>query len=125
VTASKCVVLAGVLFGLTGVIFGAWGAHGLAEYIGREDVGAWDTAVSYQWMHAITLLIIGIWHRSYHSNLLLVGAGLMSVGIVLFSGSLYLLVLSSQAWLGPITPLGGIAFILGWTSLAVAVIKWR
>ncbi len=120
---AKPSLIAGALFGAAGVVLGAWGAHGLAAFLGTNDTGAWDTAVLYQLVHALALLCIGILIQR-HANLpLKVSAWALMTGIVLFSGSIYLLVLGAPRWLGPVTPLGGVAFIAGWLSLAVGV--WR
>ncbi len=118
-------MFAGALFGVTGVGLGAWGAHGLAAFIGRADTDAWDTAVLYQLIHALGLLIIGgLLQPQHQTNSLRWSGYLMMVGIVLFSGSIYALVLGGPRWLGPVTPLGGVSFILAWSLLMLAAWRW-
>lgn len=110
---------AGALFGASGVALGAWGAHGLSAFLGRDDTGAWETAVLYQVFHALALLIVAVLTRlSAQPQLSLRLTGyLMIVGILLFCGSIYALVLGAPSWVGPITPIGGIAFITAWLAL--------
>ena len=111
----------GALLGLTGVILGAYGAHGLQATAAQQ--ASWATAVQYQLVHALALLIIGVW--SMHQPRVWLGwaAGLMSAGVVLFSGSIYGLVLDGPRVLGPVTPLGGVALILGWLALLIAGLR--
>ena len=113
---------AGALFGASGVVLGAWGAHGLSAYLGRDDTGAWETAGLYQVLHAIGLLVVAVLVRlSSHQSLSLRLSGyLMVMGILLFSGSIYALVLGAPRWVGPMTPLGGVAFICAWLALFVS-----
>lgn len=117
-------VFAGALLGVTGVCLGAWGAHGLASFIGRSDTGAWDTAVLYQLVHALGLLALGALQANARSPLLNWSGYLMIAGVLLFSGSIYGLVLGGPRWLGPVTPLGGVSFILAWALLALAAWRW-
>lgn len=116
--------MAGALFGATGVGLGAWGAHGLAAFIGHADTGPWDTAVLYQLIHALGLLLVGVLQTNARTSLLAWSGYLMMVGVLLFSGSIYGLVLNGPRWLGPITPLGGVSMILAWTLLALAAWRW-
>jgi uncharacterized membrane protein YgdD (TMEM256/DUF423 family) len=104
-------VLAGI-----GVAFGAFGAHALEARLTAERLQTFETAVRYQMLHALAILAAALLGGERASL-----AGLLFVaGIALFSGSLYLLVLTGVRWLGAITPLGGVAFIAGWGVLAVA-----
>jgi uncharacterized membrane protein YgdD (TMEM256/DUF423 family) len=109
--------LAGIL-GFLGVALGAFGAHGLRGRVAPEAIEIWKTGVLYHLVHALALLLVAAlgarigWPR--------VVSGLFVAGIVVFSGSLYALVLSDQRWLGAITPLGGVAFLAGWVTLAVS-----
>lgn len=120
---AKTSLIAGALFGAAGVVLGAWGAHGLAAYLGSNDTGAWDTAVLYQLVHALALLAIGMLMLRHENLPLKLSAWSLMAGILLFSGSIYALVLGAPRWMGPVTPLGGVAFIFGWLALAVGV--WR
>lgn len=110
--------------GAVSVLLGAFGAHTLKEHLPAEALQVFETGVRYQFIHTIALLLCGV----LSDRFLTLRAGKFFVaGIVLFSGSLYLLALRSQlgidswTWLGPLTPLGGIMFILGWISLFVAL----
>jgi uncharacterized membrane protein YgdD (TMEM256/DUF423 family) len=102
------------LLGASGVILGAFGAHGLSGRISDEDLRAWHTAVQYQLFHAVAVLALASLAGS--RSVVLPGA-LFTAGVILFSGSLYLLVLLHWRWLGPVTPLGGLCLIAGWLSL--------
>ena len=115
----------GAVFGAIAVGAGAFGAHGLKSLVTPERLQVFETAVRYQAVHALALLVVGI--LSYGStDRRLAWAGItMTTGIVIFSGSLYVLVLTDTAWLGAITPLGGISFIAGWLFLATWAISRR
>ena len=118
------VLRAAGLFGAIGVGLGAFGAHGLREVLSaRGMVDTWETATRYHLIHAVGLFCIAIWLRQktgQRSWPLRWAAGNWITGIVLFSGSLYGLALGGPRWLGPVTPLGGVAFIAGWILLIVA-----
>jgi len=106
------------------VSLGAFGAHGLKGKLSAEMLDIFETGVKYNFYHAIGLLIIGI--LAYHlpeTGLLKWSGWLMVAGIIIFSGSLYLLALSDVRWLGAITPVGGVCFIVSWILLAIAVWK--
>ena len=110
------------VFGATGVLAGAFGAHALRERLTAELLHTWETAVLYQLVHAAALLLlaVGIVRGSVDAPWL-VGAGWSWVaGIVLFSGSLYALALGAPRVVGPLTPLGGTALVVGWLCLVVA-----
>ncbi len=110
------------VFGATGVLAGAFGAHALRERLTAELLHTWETAVLYQLVHAAALLLlaVGIVRGSADAPWL-VGAGWSWVaGIVLFSGSLYALALGAPRVVGPLTPLGGTALVVGWLCLVVA-----
>jgi uncharacterized membrane protein YgdD (TMEM256/DUF423 family) len=113
--------------GLAGlaVATGAFGAHGLQKMVTPERLDTWEKAVRYQIYHALALLLLAwaLTHWPEQTRLLTTGGWLFLLGVVLFSGSLYLLVLSDVNWLGAITPLGGVAFVAGWLCLAIAA--WR
>lgn len=102
------------------VAMGAFGAHGLKQLLTPEMLAVYKTAVNYQMWHALGLGLIAVCrHWLADSKLLLWSGWLMFVGILLFSGSLYLLTLLNLKWLGMITPLGGVAFILAWLLLVI------
>jgi len=105
--------------GFVGVAMGAFGAHGLRGQRAPELLAAFQTGVQYLFWHALALLLIAeLWRRSSDSSLLRWSAAAMAAGIVLFSGSLFVMVLTEQRWLGMVTPFGGVSFMLGWLLLA-------
>lgn len=105
------------------VALGAFGAHGLEGQVTADRLQTFETAARYQMYHALALLAVG-WIASQGPHATVRVAGWCFVaGTVLFSGSLYLLVLTDTGWLGAITPLGGVAFITGWVLLAWRVWK--
>ncbi len=110
-------VLGAVLAGLA-VALGAFAAHGLASRVTPERLQTFETGVRYQMYHALALLLIGWLRYRLGTPGLSVAGWCFLAGIVLFSGSLYVLVLTNTPWLGAVAPLGGTAFILGWGVLA-------
>ena len=104
------------LLGALGVILGAFGAHGLQTRLSTEQLESWDTAVRYHLLHSVALLALALFAIESGRSIQL-PAWLFSLGILFFSGSIYLLVLTGQRWLGPVTPLGGLCLIAGWLSL--------
>lgn len=115
--------LIGALSAFAGVAAGAFGAHGLKERLSADMLAVFETGVRYQMYHALALLAAG-WAADRRPGALTSAAGWLFVaGTVVFSGSLYLLSLTGQRWLGAVTPLGGLAFLAGWLCLAVAC--WR
>ena len=112
---NKRIIIFASVFGILAVLLGAFGAHSLKELISAKDLVTWNTAVQYQFYHTLALLNVASWFFSF--------------GILLFSGSLYLLSvktilnITNINFLGPLTPIGGLLFILGWISLLVATIK--
>lgn len=116
-------VIVGALFAASGVAAGALGAHGLRGRLAPEMLAIFETAVRYQLLHALALLAAAWATTRWSAPALGLAGWLFAVGIVVFSGSLYLLALGAPRALGAITPLGGLALILGWLTLAVGV--WR
>ena len=108
-----------------GVGAGAFGTHGLSSYfLTYPDLeGTYDTAVRYQMIHGIALFLTAWIAARYTASFANWAGYLFILGIILFSGSLYLLVFTRTSWLGAITPLGGVAFLAGWFLLALAA--WR
>ena len=101
------------------VIFGAFGAHALKGRLDEYALGVFDTAVQYHFYHSLALMAVGVLAFSQPQTTMLKSSGwLFALGIVVFSGSLYLLSMTGVRWLGAITPLGGLAFIGGWACLA-------
>ena len=110
----KILLIISAVFGLLGVALGAFGAHALKEVLSGYGKTIWEKAVFYQMIHTLAIFIVVIaqnWKEEL--NLLPTGWGFL-IGIVLFSGSLYILALTDIKMLGVLTPFGGIAFIFGW-----------
>jgi uncharacterized membrane protein YgdD (TMEM256/DUF423 family) len=106
-----------------GVMLGAFGAHGLRTRVTPELLVVFETAVRYQMYHAFGLLAVGIAAERWGGSLVNAAGWLFLVGLLIFSGSLYLMTLSGARWLGAITPIGGLLLILGWVALAVGVLR--
>ena len=118
------------LLGALSVILGAFAAHGLKKILNADALQIFETAVRYQFYHVFALLLVGILHASFPGKLLAWAGKLFITGIILFSGSLYLLCYikyseMSLNWIGAITPFGGVALIAGWLMLFFAVLKKR
>jgi len=110
---------------MSSVLIGAFAAHGLKQMLDSYALGLIETAAKYQMYHAIALLLVGVMasQPQFPERWLNWSASLFAIGIILFSGSLYLLALSNVKWFGAVTPLGGLAFILGWLILTVSIHK--
>ncbi len=121
---ARLILTLGAAAAFLGVALGAFGAHALRARLTEQLLNTWETAVQYHLVHALALLAVGLLLlHAGPSSLLRWSAGLMLAGMVLFSGSLYLLCLSGVRWLGAITPLGGTALLIAWLLFAVAA--WR
>jgi len=112
------------LNGFIAVALGAFAAHGLKNILSPELLNTFQTGVQYQMYHALALLGVGLLALHYPNSPLLKTSGyLFLLGIILFSGSLYVLALSGIRWLGAITPLGGVAFLTAWALLAWSMFR--
>jgi uncharacterized membrane protein YgdD (TMEM256/DUF423 family) len=115
------------LLGALSVALGAFGAHKLKEMISEDAVRVFETAVRYQFYHVFALLAAGILYQYFPSKFMRCAGICFILGIVFFSGSLYLLtyikgaVIPGYDWIGAITPLGGLFFILGWVSMFLGI----
>ena len=112
----------GSLLGFLAVALGAFAAHGLRPHLSPQRFDTFETAVRYQFYHAIAILLIAILSHFGRKKMLRVSAWAFTIGVALFSGSLYALSTQelhhlSVSWLGPITPLGGLCFLTGWGAL--------
>ena len=113
---------AGLVGMLLGVVAGAFGAHALEQHFTSSQIEVWQTATDYLFYHALGLLALGIWSAAKKPNRLLKLSGICFIlGVLLFSGSLYLLLLTGIRQLAMITPLGGTLFILGWLGWLLAL----
>jgi uncharacterized membrane protein YgdD (TMEM256/DUF423 family) len=110
-------------FAALGVIAGAFGAHALKAHISQEMLATFEVGVRYQLYHALGLIVVSWAASQWNSQLVSVAGWLFVAGIVIFSGSLYILSLTGIRWLGAITPIGGGAFIVGWLCLAWMAIR--
>ncbi|MDO3721058.1 DUF423 domain-containing protein [Marinobacter sp. chi1] len=114
----------GAFLALLSVIAGAMGAHALRGVLEGRGLEVFDTAVTYQFYHAIALVLVALLSANGLSRrLLMMAAGLFLTGILMFSGSLYLLVLTDMRWVGPVTPLGGVCLMAGWALIIVAALR--
>ena len=120
---SPFLVLA-ALSGFLAVALGAFGAHGLKNRLPADLLAVWHTAVQYQFWHTLALFGVGIlMAQGFNTRALTASGWLFAAGIVLFSGSLYVLSLSGIRWLGAITPIGGVLWLAAWGCLAYANFK--
>jgi uncharacterized membrane protein YgdD (TMEM256/DUF423 family) len=117
-------LLIGAALGFFGVAFGAFGAHALKARLSPEMLGVFETGVRYQMYHAFAVLIVAaaIGHIG-NARLLSMAGWFFFAGILLFSGSLYVLALTSVGILGAITPIGGLLFLIGWACLALFAVS--
>lgn len=117
------------LLGALSVILGAFGAHSLKQVVSENAVNTFETGVRYQFYHVIALLAAGLLYKDFANKWIRNAGRFFIIGIILFSGSLYVLtffvalVKPAASWIGIITPFGGLAFILGWIFLFVGIKK--
>lgn len=116
-------ILIGAGYGFSGVVLGAFGAHALKARLTPELLAVWKTAVEYQLYHALALVLVGL-IATQRPSIAISNAGIcFALGVLVFSGSLYVLALSGVRWLGAITPIGGLLFLVGWALLFWAALK--
>lgn len=120
---SRTVLLLASFAGFSGVALGAFGAHALKERLAPHLLAIYHTGVQYQLWHTAALAVVAVLLRNQETPVLRSAAWAFSAGIAVFSGSLYALALSGQTWWGAVTPLGGLAFLLGWLCLGLHA--WR
>ena len=127
---NKRIIITASILGMLAVITGAFGAHSLKESLTAQQLEIWHTAVQYHFYHVFALLFLATFAR-FKNNMIITSYYFFTFGIVLFSGSLYLLAcrdILKWNWLsilGPITPIGGLLFIIGWLMLALAALKHK
>lgn len=125
---NKRIILTASFFGVVAVLLGAFGAHGLKALIDSSSMEIWQKGVDYQFYHTFALLYLSTFAR-YRNKLINIAYFCFTFGIILFSGSLYLLATRSILHLdfinliGPLTPIGGLLFVLGWIMLFFAAFK--
>lgn len=125
---NKRIILTAAVFGALAVVCGAFGAHGLKNSLSPYQLEIWQKGVDYQFYHTFAILYLSTFAR-YKNKLIALSFFFFCLGIILFSGSLYLLAVKDLLsigfanYLGPITPVGGLAFILGWVFLFLAAFR--
>ena len=120
----KTFLLLASIFGALGVALGAFGAHALENRLSADLLSTYETGVRYHFYHVLALLgVVAVLVRWPTSNIAVAAGWLFVIGIVIFSGTLYLLAFTGVRWLGAITPIGGVAFIAGWVCLALAALR--
>ncbi|MCG6939094.1 MAG: DUF423 domain-containing protein [Gammaproteobacteria bacterium] len=120
---ANLIIALGALNAFIAVAAGAFAAHGLKDLFSIEYINIFKTAADYQMMHGIGMIVIGLLDRQETNRYNMAAAFIMLTGIVLFSGSLYLLTLTGTKWLGIITPFGGTCFLIAWLMLCVTYIR--
>jgi uncharacterized membrane protein YgdD (TMEM256/DUF423 family) len=121
----KLFIILGAINAFLAVALGAFGAHGLEGKLEPKYLETWKTGVTYQMFHATGLLIIAVLLGKLPANSLLSWSGwLMFIGMILFSGSLYVLSVTKISILGAVTPIGGVAFLAAWILLIVVAVKY-
>ncbi len=121
---TKVFLILGALNAFLAVGLGAFGAHGLKARLSADMLAVFQTAVQYHFYHALGLLVVGLLVSQWPTvGLLKIAGWVMFAGIVVFSGSLYVLSITGIRWLGAITPLGGTAFLVAWLLLIIAFIR--
>jgi len=127
---NKQIIVTAAILGMLAVIFGAFGAHSLKAVLSPQQLKVWDTAVQYHFYHVFALLFLSTFVR-VESKLIFASYCLFAGGILLFSGSLYILSCSSildwswARYLGPVTPVGGLLFISGWLCMALVALRYK
>ncbi len=125
IVSPRLAMAAGAVAGGLGVGLGAFAAHALKTRLSPEWLAVFETAVRYQLYHALALILTGLVAARWPGAWAAAAGWLFVAGILVFSGSLYLMVLTGARWLGAVTPLGGLAFIAGWGALAWGLLQGR
>lgn len=120
----KLFIILGAVNAFIAVALGAFGAHGLEGKIPDKYLETWNTAVQYQMFHAAGLLVIGLLAGKISSPLINWSGWLMFIGIIIFSGSLFVLSVTQIKVLGAITPIGGVSFLAAWVLMIIAAYKY-
>ena len=115
-------IMIGTIFGFFSVVLGAFGAHGLQDKLDAHSLAIFHTGAQYQMYHALALVLLGLWAQNHPQESMLPGWA-FTIGILIFSGSLYVLSTTGIKILGAITPIGGLAFLIGWLTFGWAAYK--
>ena len=122
---SRVLIMAGGILGLLGVVAGAMGVHALRDVLDAKALNTFETGVRFQMYHALALLAVGLLAGQWKTGIVKLSGVLFTVGVVLFSGSLYILAITGIGVFGAIAPLGGLSLMAAWTSLIVGAIRQR
>lgn len=121
---SRTLLMIAAFSGAMAVMLGAFGAHGLKNRLTPELMAIYQTGVQYHFYHTLALLVCGLLIQTgVNNNFMRVSAYAFIFGIIIFSGSLYVLAITEIRWLGAITPIGGLAFIVGWITLMIGLMQ--
>ena len=121
----RVLIMAGGILGLLGVVAGAMGVHALRDTLDARALSTFETGVRFQMYHALALLAVGLLAGQWKTGIVKLSGVLFTVGVVLFSGSLYTLAITGIGVFGAIAPLGGLSLMAAWTSLIVGAIRQR
>lgn len=119
---AKIALMIGIVAAFAAVGLGAFGAHGLKERVSADLLAIWQTGVTYQFFHALALILLALWMKQ-SGVAAIAPLWFFSLGILIFSGSLYVLVLSGMKFLGAVTPIGGVFFLVAWVTWLIAVVR--
>ena len=128
---NKSFLKAGALFGALTIIFGAFAAHAIKSRVNTETLSIFETGVRYQMYHVFAIILVGIMYKDFPFKSMIWAGNLFLSGVILFSGSLYLLTYfkatgnENMNWLGAVTPFGGICFIVGWFLILKSFYKTK
>lgn len=120
---SKQFLLLGTILMALAVSLGAFGAHGLKKIVSAEMLTVYQTGIQYQFYHALGLCVVAFIAHIHNTKLVKIAGNIMFIGVMIFSFSLYILVLLDMKWLGAITPIGGVLMVISWVLLAWSVFK--
>lgn len=119
----KILVLIGTLYGFLSVALGAFGAHALEEKLSENMLNIWEKAVHYQMFHSLIIIIAGLALIKYESTALVSAGWMFVIGVLLFSGSLYIYSTMGMRMMAMVTPFGGVVFLIGWVLFGYAMMK--
>jgi len=122
---TRKLIIAGAVFGFLFVALGAFGAHGLKTLMSAEQQAWFRTGNLYLGIHAMAILLCGVLYHLFLTRSIAMSGWLFLTGIVIFSGSLFLMALGGPRWLGAVTPIGGTLFLIGWGTLVYGILKLR
>ncbi len=120
---SKQFLLLGTILMALAVSLGAFGAHGLKKIVSTEMLTVYQTGIQYQFYHALGLCVVAFIAHIHNTKLVKIAGNIMFIGVMIFSFSLYILVLLDMKWLGAITPIGGVLMVISWVLLAWSIFK--